>query len=202
MAKRLRLLVFSAAFLLAFAPRAHAAGGHYSFDGGTRAQQANVTAALDASSFNWSLVPGPVVIHIGKAEPPRAVVGQIWLDAGLLDSGRFAWGVVQHEYAHQVDFALLTDPMRAQLHTLLQGVSWWGAVNAHSQLDCERFADEVAWSYWQSPDNVMKPTSTSDEGGQVPPAAFRAALDQLLAAGAPRTTASATVRAKRSPRKG
>ena len=30
--------------------------------------------------------------------------GQIWLDASLLDSGRFSWGVVQHEYAHQVDF--------------------------------------------------------------------------------------------------
>src|SRR4051794_14801446 len=124
MVKRL-LIVLSVASLLACAPRAQAAGGRYVLDGGTRAQQGQVVSALNASSFDWSLVPGPVVIHIGRSEPPRAVVGQIWLDAGLLDSGRFSWGVVQHEYAHQVDFALLTDPMRAQLHGLLQGRSWW-----------------------------------------------------------------------------
>src|SRR5437764_9969330 len=101
---------------LVLAPSALAAGGSYAFDGGTRAQQGQVVAALNASSFNWSIVPGPIVIHIGRAEPPHAVAGQIWLDGALLDGGRFSWGVVQHEYAHQVDFALLTDPMRAQLH--------------------------------------------------------------------------------------
>jgi hypothetical protein len=200
MAKLRLLLVFSAA-LLAFAPSAHAAGGKYTFDGGTRAQQAQVTAALNASSFDWSLVPGPVVIHIAKGEQSRAAAGQIWLDAGLLDAGRLSWGVVQHEYAHQIDFGLLTDAMRAQLHTLLRGTAWWGA-EAHSELDCERFADEVAWAYWQSPDNVLKPSSSSDEGGQVAPAAFRAALGKILAAGAPRTVSAASPHPKRAPRKG
>jgi len=108
--------------LLAFAlaPAAHAAGGRYVFDGGMRAQRGQVTSALNASSFDWSLVPGQVVIHIGKGISAHAVAGQIWLDGSLLDAGRFSWGVVQHEYAHQVDFGLLTDPMRTELDGQLQ----------------------------------------------------------------------------------
>jgi hypothetical protein len=168
--------------LLAFAlaPAAHAAGGRYVFDGGTRAQRGQVTSALNASSFDWSLVPGQVVIHIGKGISAHAVAGQIWLDGSLLDAGRFSWGVVQHEYAHQVDFGLLTDPMRTELDGQLQATSWWGSIDQHAQLGCERFADELAWAYWQSPDNVMKPASAADEGGQMSPAAFRAALASVL----------------------
>jgi hypothetical protein len=140
-----------------------------------------------------------VVIHISRGASSHAAPGAIWLDAGLLDSGRFAWGVVQHEYAHQVDYALLTEPMRATLHGLLQGTSWWGG-EGHAGLDCERFADALAWAYWPSADNVMKPLSATDEGGQVAPAVFRAALVGLLQHGSARITAS--VSAKRHPRKG
>jgi hypothetical protein len=167
-------------FLLALvlAPSALASGGNYVFDGGTRGQQTQVRSALNASSFDWGVVPGPVVIHIGKGDGPHATAGEIWLDGSLLSSGRFSWGVVQHEYAHQVDFAVLTDAMRGQLHALLGGSSWWGS--DHQTLDCERFADLVAWSYWQSPENVMKPDSATDEGGQVAPPRFRAVLDSLL----------------------
>ena len=185
---------------LAFAPGALASGGAYSFDGGTRAEQAQVRSALDASSFNWSLVPGRVVIHIGAADGPHATQGQIWLDASLLDSGRFSWGVVQHEYAHQVDFALLTDSMRGQLHSLLGGASWWGS--DHAQLDCERFADALAWAYWQSPDNVMKPDGTTDEGGQVAPARFRAVLDALLQPVRTPASVQAVKQLAKHPRKG
>lgn len=173
---------------LVLAPAANAAGGRYTFDGGTRTQQAQVTAALDASSFDWSVVPGRVVIHIGANVASSAAPGEIWLDSALLDSGRFAWGVVQHEYAHLVDFALLSDTARTQLAARLGGSAWWGAAGAHSQLGSERFADELAWSFWQSPDNVMKPQAAS-----VSPAAFRALLSSLLGT---RILASAT------PRKG
>lgn len=184
---------------LAFAPNALASGGNYIFEGGTHAQQAEAHAALDASSFDWNLVPGPVAIHIGRNVSSHAAPGAIWLDAGLLDSGRFAWGVVQHEYAHEVDFALLTDPMRADLHMLLGGTSWWGG-EGHAQLDSERFADALSWAYWPSPDNVMKPQGAADEGGQVAPAAFRAALSGLLGQAPARMTAS--IKVKRHPRKG
>ena len=79
-----------------------------------------MTAALNASSFDWSVVPGQVVVHIGKGISSHAVAGEIWLDGALLDSGRFSWGVVQHEYAHQVDFGVLTDSMRLQLQPELR----------------------------------------------------------------------------------
>jgi hypothetical protein len=195
----LRLSVLPFFLALAFAPGALASGGNYVVDGGTHAERAEVHSALEASSFNWSLVPGPVAIHVGRGVTSHAAPGAIWLDAGLLDSGRFAWGVVQHEYAHQVDFALLTDSMRTQLHGLLAGTSWWGT-EGHAQLDCERFADALAWAYWPSPDNVMKPAGAADEGGQVAPAAFRAALAGLLQSGSTRLTAA--VRVRRYPRNG
>src|SRR4051794_17862075 len=154
MLKRLLLPLVAA---LVLAPGAFAAGGNYVLDGGTRAQQGQVRAALNASSFNWSVVPGPVTIHIDRGAGQHAAPGQIWLDGSLLDSGRFSWGVVQHEYAHQVDFAVLTDPMRVQLQLLLGGASWWRG--SHDAMACERFADALAWAYWPSPDNVLRPTA-------------------------------------------
>jgi hypothetical protein len=166
------------AFVLA--PAAQAAGGRYVFDGGTRAQRGQVSSALRASSFDWNLVPARIVIHIGNGISSHAVAGQIWLDGGLLSTGRFSWGVVQHEYAHQVDFELLNDSMRARLQPLLQDNAWWGSLDQHANLGCERFADLLAWAYWQSPDNVMKPSSPTDEGGQVSPTAFRATLAAVL----------------------
>lgn len=189
MGKRLLALVVIA---LVFVPSAAARGGSYTFDGGTRAEQAQVRAALDASSFDWDVVPGTVAVHIARGASSHAVAGQIWLDADLLDAGHFSWGVVQHEYAHEVDFLALTDPMRARLHAVLGGTSWWGAT--HTALDCERFADALAWAYWQSPDNVMRPDGPSDEGGQVDPAGFRALVSDLLP-GPQRTTASRRQRA-------
>lgn len=168
----LKRLLLTLAFALVAAPGALAAGGNYTFDGGSRTQQAQVRSALNVSSFSWSIVPGQVVIHIGSGDGPHAVAGQIWLDASLLDSGRFSWGVIQHEYAHQVDFSLLTEAMRSQLEPLLGGSSWWNGT-AHDLLTCERFADAVAWTYWPSPDNVLRPARPAA-------AEFRAALALLL----------------------
>jgi hypothetical protein len=74
MLKRL-LLVGLASLVLA--PGAFAKGGNYVFDGGTRAEQAQVKAALDVSSFDFSLVPGPVTIHVVRGVVPEATPGQI-----------------------------------------------------------------------------------------------------------------------------
>jgi hypothetical protein len=158
-----------------------ASGGRYVFAGGTPAEQAQVTAALAASSFDWSVVPGTIVVHIARGSTSDATPGSLWLDADLLDAGRFAWGVVQHEYAHEVDFLVLSGAQRAQLQLLLGGRTWWNdGTLPHADYGCERFADEVAWAYWPDSDNVMRPASSQDEGGQVPPAAFRRALETLL----------------------
>jgi hypothetical protein len=50
----------------------------------------------------------------------------------------------------------------------------------HSDYGCERFASELAWAYWPSPDNSLKPASSQDEAGALPIAQFRAVLAQLL----------------------
>src|SRR3954471_9797698 len=123
---RLSLLLSTAAAALALVPAAFASGGTYVFDGGNKPERRQVTAALNASAFPWGIVPGTVVVHIAPGAASSASPGRISLDADLLDAGTFSWGVVQHEYAHVVDFALLTQASRAQLHLLLQGAEWSG----------------------------------------------------------------------------
>jgi hypothetical protein len=184
------LLVFAAGLVLA--PGALARGGSYTFDGGTRAERAQARAALDASAFDFSLVPGTVQIHIVRGVVPEATPGQIWLDASLLDTGRFSWGVVQHEYGHQVDFALLDDDARSELQALLGGTAWCSGA-PHGELACERFADLISWAYWPSADNVM-----GADSGRVTATAFRAALARIL----PGRTLATVVLTKQPPRKG
>lgn len=175
---------------LAAAPgAASAGGGRYTVSGGTPDEQAQVRAALDASSFPWSVVPGTVSITIGNGVPTAAWPGGISLDAGLLDTGTFAWAVVQHEYAHQVDFLLLDDDARAALLPLLGGRAWCGpdvdaAVVglAHAAYGCERFASTLAWAFWPSADNALKPVSARSESAALPPALFRRLLGALLRA--------------------
>ena len=175
---------------------ASAGGGNYGFDGGTRAERAQVRAALDASLFDWSVVTERITIRIGPALPCSAEAGTIELDSGLLHAGRFAWGVIQHEYAHQVDFFVLDDSMRARLAAQLGGDSWWQTSNvvAHEALTSERFASTLAWAYWPSPANALRPASRSDEGGSVPPAAFRSLLAGVLGTPVPSQRRIAAVR--------
>jgi hypothetical protein len=167
---RFATLVLVALAALALVQSALAGGGDYSFDGGTPTQQATVTAGLDASRFNWSVVPH-VTVHIAPGIPSSsALPGEIWLDADLLDTGTFAWGVIQHEYAHEVDYFLLDDAARAVLAPQLGGTSWWSSRSAsvrHDRLRAERFASTLAWSYWTSPANSMKPTGPGDESAAI-----------------------------------
>lgn len=164
------------------AQSAAAVGGNYTLAGGTRAERGVVRAALDASLFNWSVVPEEVTIRIAPGLVPSAEAGTIELDSGLLDAGRFAWGVVQHEFAHQVDFFLLDDAMRAPLAHRLGGAAWWQTPSglAHEALTSERFASTLAWAYWPSPDNVLRPSSPEDEAGAMPASEFRALLGTVL----------------------
>jgi hypothetical protein len=174
----LLVLVFA---VMASAPVAFARGANYSFDGGTGSQRAQVGKALNASSFDWAIIRNQITVHIGRFDS-HAAPGEIWLDARLLDSGRFSWGVVQHEFAHQVDFFLLTPENRVELQRLLGAKAWCWETSGlqHADYGCERFASTVAWAYWQNGDNCMKPASQHDESAGMTPAAFRAALARLL----------------------
>jgi hypothetical protein len=179
MARFLRTALVSVLAALALAGTAQAAGGHYAFDGGTAKQQGQVRAALNASSFDWSIVPAQITVHIAPGIASEATRGEIWLDSELVDSGTFAWGTVQHEYAHQVDFFVLTDAQRAALAPELGGNAWWQMTStffAHDELTSERFASTLAWAYWPSSSNTMSPDSNGPESAAVSPAKFRALL--------------------------
>jgi hypothetical protein len=180
--------------LVAVAPApALARGGSYTFDGGTPAEREQVRGALNASSFDWNVVPATIVVHIGAGSDSEAARGQIWLDADLLDSGEFSWATVQHEYAHQVDFFVLTDTQRFLLNAALGGGDWcYANLSAgHSSYGCERFASTLAWAYWPSRSNAFRPASTHAEAGAMLPRRFRLLLGHLLAA--PPVTANLVV---------
>jgi hypothetical protein len=180
--RRIRALILLATVVAAtlVPPTGRASGGRYAFVGGTPRQQAEVSRALEASSFDWSRVPAQVTIHIGHVTTSYATPGNIWLDADLLNAGTLAWGVVQHEYAHQVDFFLLTPAARTLLLQDLGAKTWCpaGAVR-RDLLGCERFASALSWSYWPSADNVMRPAAPR----AFSPARFRSVLNTVLARG-------------------
>ncbi len=181
------LLCVAAALVSASIPStARAIGGNYTISGGNAFERSQVRQALAASSFNWSVVPGPVTITITPEPASQAVPGKILLDPALLDMGQFSWGVVQHEYAHQVDFALLDDESRSEIQSALGGSVWCydGApVLPHSQYACERFASTLAWAFWPSPSNSMSPaTIGGGESSGMAPAVFRALVTSILGA--------------------
>lgn len=188
MRRQVAIVGLGALCALAFAGSAAARGGTYVFDGGTAKEQAQVRVALDASTFDWSVVPATITIHLRKGTNSYAMRGDIWLDTRLVDAGPFSWGPIQHEYAHQVDFFLLNDAQRLQLNTLLGGKIWshdattaaLGHGADHASLGAERFASTLAWAYWQSPANSLKPVSRKDESAAMAPARFRHLLESML----------------------
>jgi hypothetical protein len=121
-----RHLVMLVALAALFVPaKAQAGGGAYVFSGGSEAARAQARAALEASSFDWGLVPATVTVRIANCGCAGSRPGLIVLDETLLAAapyGRaYTWAVVQHEYAHQVwDFAL-DDGARALLRARLRG---------------------------------------------------------------------------------
>ena len=182
MARALRTVLITGLAALALTGQAQAGGGNYVFAGGTAKQRTQVRSALNASSFNWSVVPAQIKIHIAPVGQSYSTRGEIWLDSNLLDAGRFSWAMVQDEYSHQIDFFLLDPAKRAQLNRLLGGKDWCYGVSGllHSEYGCERFASTLVWSYWPSRDNAYKPDSRSSESASLSPAKFRALMRQLI----------------------
>jgi hypothetical protein len=151
--------------------------------GGTTAQRAEVRKALEASAFDWSVVPFVVKIRIADGPKSWARRGEIRLSAQLLDKGRASWGTVQHEYGHQVDLYLLDDADRKRIRKALGGYAWLPKNEAvpHAERGAERFASTFAWAYWPSQNNSMRPRSAEDESAAMKPAQFRTLLARLLA---------------------
>jgi len=124
-----------------------------------------------------------VQIKIRRGVPAQSRPGEIWLDGRLLSSGPFAWGVVQDEYAHQIDYFLLGGEARAILNEALGGRVWCRTDVAnlpHSAYGCERFASTVVWAYWPDEQNAYRPRGPADESAAMAPGLFRALLERLL----------------------
>jgi hypothetical protein len=177
---RVLAATLAAAFVLPAA--AQAAGGDYVFAGASATERSTVRAALNASSFDWGVVPKQVTIHVGRYGVSHSTPGNVWLDRGLLASGRFAWATVMDEYAHQVDFFVLDPARRALLQQRLGASAWCYEVSglAHGAHGCERFASMVAWAYWPSKDNAYRPDSPADESAAMPPGEFRTLLSTVV----------------------
>jgi hypothetical protein len=176
----IRRFAATVALALVLPASALAGGGNYAFDGATPAERATVRAALNASSFDWGVVPQRVTIHVGAVGASHATPGHIWLDRDLLASGRFAWATVMDEYAHQVDFLVLDPLRRSILQQRLGASAWCYEVSGlgHGAYGCERFSSMVAWAYWPSRESSYRPMSATDESASMPARDFR----QLLAA--------------------
>ena len=52
---------------LALPASALAGGGNYRFEGASPAERSTVRAALNASAFDWNIVPQRVTIHVGPS---------------------------------------------------------------------------------------------------------------------------------------
>jgi hypothetical protein len=180
------LLRFAATVIaaLAFPASALAGGGDYVFQGATPAERSTVRAALNASSFDWDIVPQRVTIHVGAVATSHATPGHIWLDRGLLATGRFAWATVMDEYAHQVDFLVLDSVHRSILQQRLGASAWCYEISGlhHGAYGCERFSSMVAWAYWPSKDSSYRPQSAADETAAMPAGQFRQLLSSLVGA--------------------
>ena len=183
-----RVIVVSALALgigFAHADTAPAAGGNYTVVGGSERNAVQIRRALNASKFDWSLVRAQITIHVAPDSESFSTPGHIWLSPELLASGMFAWGTVQHEYAHQVDFFLLDDRQRGTLTQLLHASDWcYGTPGLpHGQYGCERFASTLAWAYWPDRRNSQRPTSPTDESAAMAPARFRGLVARMLGSG-------------------
>ncbi len=157
-------------------------GADVTFDGGTRRERTQVRAALGASAFDWRLLRQRTTVHIGPYGTSRSTPGQVWLDAGLLHSGRFAWATVMDEFAHQIDYVLLDEPRRRILQDRLGAPAWCYEVPGldHAENGCERFASMVAWAYWPSKENAYRPRCRADETSSMTATDFRTLLAELI----------------------
>lgn len=183
MSFRRLIVVIAVALSAAFGSTdaAPAAGGHYTVVGGTPRDAVQIRRALNASTFDWSLVPDEISIHIGGSES-LSTRGHIWISPRLLASGVFSWGIVQHEYAHQVEFFLFDDAQRARMMRELKASDWcYGTPGLlHAQYGCERFASTLAWAYWPERRNSQRPVLSTDESAAMAPARFRLLLGSML----------------------
>jgi hypothetical protein len=173
---------------------ANAADTSVVFTGGSETARAQVVAALHGSIFDWSLVGQAVTVEIRDCGCAGARPGAVVLDETMLSSqpyGRpYTWGIVQHEFAHQVWWFALDDEQQSELKGVLGGsdLCYEQPGLPHDAHACERFASTLAWAYWPVAGNPAEPEKAM--GGPGVPAAPR--RDARLSSGLPPSGRAAT----------
>jgi hypothetical protein len=162
MRARRHLVLLVALVALALPGAAGAADVALEFSGGSDAARAEVLAALDASAFDWSLIGRPVTVQIYACGCAGSRPGVVVVDETMLAAspyGRaYTWGIVQHEFAHQVWWYALDDGRRSQFQTLLGGADlcYEQPGLPHDAHACELFASTLGWAYWPVAGNPMQ----------------------------------------------
>jgi hypothetical protein len=147
---------------LALAGTAQAADGNYVLEGGSPEAQETVRAAVEASRFDFDSIPTQITIRISSCGCAGARPGLIVLDGAVVTDtslgDRYSWGVIQNEFAHQVDFSLFDDADRAAMRGLVGGKDWCyeRAGLLHDQHGCERFSDVFTWAFWPTKQNIFR----------------------------------------------
>jgi hypothetical protein len=102
--------------------------------------------------------PPQITIQVSRCSCAGAREGLIVLDVIREDSlgEKYAWGIIQHEYAHQIDYFLFQRADRRAVRNTLGGKDWCyeTAGVAHDDHGCERFADVFSWAFWPTQENV------------------------------------------------
>jgi hypothetical protein len=161
-AARRHLVLLAALVVLALPGKAGAADVALEFSGGSNAARGEVIAALEASAFDWSLIARPVTVQIFDCGCAGSRPGVVVLDETMLASspyGRaYTWGIVQHEFAHQVWWYALDDGRRSELQALLGGADlcYEQLGLPHDAHACELFASTLSWAYWRVAGNPMQ----------------------------------------------
>jgi hypothetical protein len=162
MNRALRSTLIALLASLVLAGTAQAAGGDYVIQGGSAEAQQTVRDALDASRFDFNRVPAQITIQIVHCGCAGARPGTIVLDEDVvLDTSlgdEYAWGLIQHEYAHQVDYFLFQRADRRTVRNTLGGRDWCYEVAGlqHDDHGCERFADVFSWAFWPTQENILR----------------------------------------------
>jgi hypothetical protein len=187
MARSFRTTLLALLASLALAGTAQAAGGNYVIEGGSPEAQETVRAALSASTFDFGRVPAQIKIKISRCGCAGARPGVIVLDEAVITEKslgpRYSWGIIQHEYAHQIDYFLFQERDRAAVRRTLGGKDWCyeTAGLSHDEHGCERFADVFSWAFWPSKRNVLRADAKAI-APRMSPKQLRAFVNRLLAA--------------------
>jgi hypothetical protein len=136
-------------------------------------------------------VPVEVTIQLVDCGCAGSRPGVIVLDETLLESPpygpAYTWGLVHHEYAHQIWWYVLDDVERTFLQERLGGTDLCFEQRGlpHDAHTCERFANTLAWAYWPVEGNPVQGERPSGRGSSAGSSGRRSAGSRRRIPGVP-----------------